>query len=333
VPGDVLVFNHSKVIPARLHGRKASGGRLEILIERVTSPYEALALMRVSKKPAPGSKVFVFSPDSEEQPCALGEQPSNKKRLDIKAGLEIEVVGRDEAHDDRFRLRFPRPVLDVLNDYGELPLPPYIEHRPTAEDKSRYQTVYAETPGSVAAPTAGLHFDEEMLRALDAKGVHRARVTLHVGTGTFAPVRTENLDDHRMHHEWCEIPQATADLILQARRQGRRVIAVGTTSLRTLESGALFPSAEQPAGVPLGLVRSGAWETSIFIRPGYQFQVVDGLLTNFHLPKSTLLMLVSAFIGHQEMQSAYAHAVGARYRFFSYGDAMFCLRAQSRPEQ
>jgi S-adenosylmethionine:tRNA ribosyltransferase-isomerase len=231
----------------------------------------------------------------------------------------IEVLGRDPQHDDRFRLRFDSPVLDLLNEQGEIPLPPYITHKPDEEDARRYQTVYAQEPGSVAAPTAGLHFDEAMLQALDERGVHRAAVTLHVGTGTFAPVRSENLDEHRMHSEWCEVPEVTAQLIAQARRESRRVIAVGTTSLRTLESAAL---ANQP-----GLIRSGSWETDIFIKPGYSFQVVDALLTNFHLPRSTLLMLVAAFVGYDRMHEIYAHALAKRYRFFSYGDAMFLQRA------
>lgn len=293
-PGDVLVFNNSKVIPARLHGTKETGGAVEILVERIVSSYEAMVLLRVSKKPAPDSII----------------------KLTKEGTPTITVLGRDPDHDDRFRLSFDQPVLDVLYAHGEIPLPPYIEHKPNQEDVTRYQTVYAATPGSVAAPTAGLHFDERVLEALDKKGVKRAFVTLHVGTGTFAPVRSENLEEHRMHSEWCEIPEETATAIAQARSAGKRVIAVGTTSLRTLESGAMSG----------GLVRAGAWDTDIFIRPGYQFQVVDCLVTNFHLPKSTLLMLVAAFVGYDTMRAAYQHAVDQRYRFFSYGDAMFCKR-------
>jgi S-adenosylmethionine:tRNA ribosyltransferase-isomerase len=295
-PGDVLVFNTSKVIPARLYAIKETGGQVEILVERILSSHEASVLLRVSKKPAPGS--FIHA-----------------------EGCVIEVLGRDPLHDDRFRLRFDQPVLDVLNRQGEIPLPPYITHKPDEEDSRRYQTVYAQEPGSVAAPTAGLHFDEAMLQALDAAGVHRAAVTLHVGTGTFAPVRTENLDEHRMHSEWCEVPEATAELIAQARKDHCRVIAVGTTSLRTLESAALD-------GKP-GLIRAGSWETDIFIKPGYSFRVVDALLTNFHLPRSTLLMLVAAFVGYDRMHEIYAHAIAQRYRFFSYGDAMFLQRSQA----
>lgn len=293
-PGDVLVFNNSKVIPARLHGTKETGGAVEILVERIISTHEAMVLLRVSKKPAPGSIIKIAK----------------------EGAPTITVLGRDPDHDDRFRLAFDQPVLDVLYAHGEIPLPPYIEHKPNQEDVTRYQTVYAATPGSVAAPTAGLHFDESVLAALDKKGVKRAFVTLHVGTGTFAPVRSENLEEHRMHSEWCEISEETAATIAQARGAGKRVIAVGTTSLRTLESGAISG----------GLVKTGAWDTDIFIRPGYQFQVVDCLVTNFHLPKSTLLMLVAAFVGYDTMRATYQHAVDQRYRFFSYGDAMFCKR-------
>ena len=309
-PGDVLVFNDSKVIPARLFGTKETGGAIELLVERITSPLAAVAMLRASKKPPPGAVIKLH------------------RRSDSKAkdAPKVTVIGRDLDHSDRFSVSFEKPVLEVLSEWGEIPLPPYIEHAPDTEDSIRYQTVYAAKPGSVAAPTAGLHFDEALLDALDRKGVHRAHVTLHVGTGTFAPVRTEKIEDHRMHSEWCEIPEPTAQLIAQARREGKRVIAVGTTSLRTLESGALSPLAEPPPGVSHGAVRPGTWETDIFIYPGYPFKVVDGLLTNFHLPKSTLLMLVAAFIGYDKMRKAYDHAVKNRYRFFSYGDAMFCTR-------
>ena len=300
-PGDVLVFNNSKVIPARLKGTKPTGGQVEILIERIIDPHTAIALMRVSKKPAPGTQILI----------------------DAKSETTIKVKGRAQHSEDLFEIAFDKPVLEILSAYGEVPLPPYIAHTPTPRDRDRYQTVYAQHPGSVAAPTAGLHFDFPMLTALTEKGIHRAEVTLHVGMGTFAPVRSENLDQHRMHAEWCEIPQATADAIAQARKTGKRVIAVGTTSLRTLESAAVKASS---GDVP-GLVRSGSWETNLFIRPGYSFEVVDGLLTNFHLPKSTLLMLVAAFIGYDKMRSAYQHAINQRYRFFSYGDAMFCSRS------
>ena len=320
-PGDVLVFNNSKVIPARLFGTKETGGQVEILIERITGPYQATAMLRVSKKPAPGSMIELRSDQAAKlnQTAAFANNTNNAKNSEAPPSKMIVLEGRDPQHDDRFLLRFQAPILEVLEAYGQIPLPPYIEHTPGSEDAQRYQTVYAQTPGSVAAPTAGLHFDQEFLAALDAKGVKRAALTLHVGTGTFAPVRTEAIDQHRMHSEWCEVPQATADLIAQARREKKRVIAVGTTSLRTLESGALAPSDAQR-----GCIKAGAWETDIFIRPGYEFKVVDALLTNFHLPKSTLLMLVAAFVGYDTMRAAYAHAVERRYSFFSYGDAMFC---------
>jgi S-adenosylmethionine:tRNA ribosyltransferase-isomerase len=349
-PSDVLVFNNSKVIPARLHGQKESGGKVEVLIERIVGEHEAIAMLRVSKKPAPGSRILINSGCSVAASIHRHEEHQghdNQENNDYQARqLAIEVLGRDPEHDDRFRLKFSMPVLEALHAHGEVPLPPYITHTPTEQDTQRYQTVYAQTPGSVAAPTAGLHFDEAMLAALDRKGVQRVFVTLHVGTGTFAPVRTENLDEHRMHTEWCEVPKETADAINLAKREDRRVIAVGTTSLRTLESAwiATAPSvprndgnlasvsdtnpssrgSEATAAIH-GEIRHGAWETNLFIRPGYQFKVIDGLLTNFHLPKSTLLMLVSALIGYDTMQSAYAHAIEKRYRFFSYGDAMLCI--------
>ena len=297
--GDLMVFNNSKVIPARLFGQKASGGQVEILVERITQDNQALAMLRVSKKPAAGSQIQLNAPAGNKGPL-------------------ITVIGRDATYDDRFVLQFPESVLDVLHRCGELPLPPYIQHKPDQEDANRYQTVYAQTPGSVAAPTAGLHFDEPFLARLDAKGIRRAFVTLHVGTGTFAPVRTEDLSAHQMHTEWYELPIETAEAIARARKEGRRVVAVGTTSLRTLES----------AATNGGLVLPGQRETDIFIRPGYSFKVVDALLTNFHLPKSTLLMLVAAFVGYDTMRQAYAHAVESRYRFFSYGDAMFCKTHQ-----
>ncbi len=305
-PGDVLVFNDSRVIPARLHARKESGGQVEILLERMRGDREAVVMLRASKKPAAGSSLHLELPRDTPAHVAQTAPPTR-----------LEVLGRDPEHDDRFVLRFDRPINDILAVFGEVPLPPYITHRPGPEDTQRYQTVYAREPGSVAAPTAGLHFDDTVLAALDARGIHRAMVTLHVGTGTFAPVRSDDITAHRMHAEWCEIPPVTAQRIAQARQQGRRVIAVGTTSLRTLESGAIDDAPSR--------VRSGAWETDLFIRPGYRFKVVDGLLTNFHLPRSTLLMLVAAFIGYERMREAYAHAVASRYRFFSYGDAMLCL--------
>jgi S-adenosylmethionine:tRNA ribosyltransferase-isomerase len=283
-PDDLLVMNDTRVIKARLFGRKDSGGRVELLVERVLDAFNALAFIRASHAPQPGSKIH------------LAEE------------MTVEVQARQ---DDLTHLRFPRPVLEILDELGQLPLPPYIVHTPTAEDEARYQTVYANQPGAVAAPTAGLHFDEAMLNALHERGVRMAQVTLHVGAGTFQPVRVDKLADHRMHSERYTIPQATVDAIHEARARGGRVVAVGTTSLRALE-----------AAAQSGKLVAGSNETDIFITPGYRFRVVDALITNFHLPKSTLLMLVSAFAGMDAIRAAYAHAIQARYRFFSYGDAM-----------
>ncbi|MDZ7594806.1 MAG: tRNA preQ1(34) S-adenosylmethionine ribosyltransferase-isomerase QueA [Thiobacillus sp.] len=284
-PGDLLVMNDTRVIKARLFGAKDSGGKVELLVERVSGEFEALAFIRASHAPKPGS------------------------RIHLSEDIIIDVLARQ---DDLTQLRFPRPVLDVLDQFGRLPLPPYIEHTPTADDEARYQTVYANEPGAVAAPTAGLHFDDAMLAALREQGIRTAQVTLHVGAGTFQPVRVDDIAEHRMHSERYTIPQATVDAIAEARARGGRVVAVGTTSLRALEAAAQH-----------GALHAGANETDIFITPGYRFQVVDALITNFHLPKSTLLMLVSAFAGTDSIRAAYAHAITERYRFFSYGDAMF----------
>lgn len=281
---DLLVMNDTRVIKARLFGRKDSGGKVELLVERVLDEFDALAFIRASHAPQPGSKIH------------------------LAEGVAVEVQARQ---DDLTRLRFPRPVLEILDELGQLPLPPYIVHTPTAEDEARYQTVYASQPGAVAAPTAGLHFDEAMLNALHERGVRMAQVTLHVGAGTFQPVRVGSIADHRMHSERYTIPQATVDAIREARTRGGRVVAVGTTSMRALE-----------AAAQSGKLVAGSNETDIFITPGYRFRVVDALITNFHLPKSTLLMLVSAFAGMDAIRSAYTHAIAERYRFFSYGDAM-----------
>jgi len=315
--GDLLVFNDSKVIPARLYAAKETGGRVEVLVERLVDRTTALALLRSGRKPKQGASLFL--------------------RGDSSCAHSIRVLGRDSNHDDRFLLDFQAPVLEVLQAHGELPLPPYIDHTPNADDTARYQTIYAAHPGSVAAPTAGLHFDEPMLEKLKTKGVGLAHVTLHVGSGTFAPVREEDISKHRMHSEWCELSRQTAEAIARTKTQGGRVIAVGTTSLRTLESAAQraldrIHSAVESAGeanAPTWLTAqrmAGQWETDIFITPGYEFKLVDALITNFHLPKSTLLMLVSAFAGFDSIRSAYAHAIAERYRFFSYGDAMFLER-------
>jgi S-adenosylmethionine:tRNA ribosyltransferase-isomerase len=288
---DLLVFNDTRVIKARLLGHKPSGGKVEVLVERTLEPARALALVRTSHRPAPGS-CFVFS-----------------------GGAEAVVEGR---RDDFFVLRFNRDVLALLEEQGHVPLPPYIAHADSPVDVERYQTVYAARPGAVAAPTAGLHFTPPMLEALRSRGVQLARLTLHVGAGTFQPVRSARLADHRMHSEWYEVPVAAAEAVNAARRDGRRIIAVGTTSLRALESAALATGDVQP----------GAAETALFITPGHRFRVVDRLITNFHLPRSTLLMLVSAFAGVDAIRTAYAHAIAMRYRFFSYGDAMLLERAR-----
>jgi S-adenosylmethionine:tRNA ribosyltransferase-isomerase len=284
-PGDLLVFNDTRVIKARLTGRKASGGKIEVLVERIVGPRQALAHVRASKSPGPGTV------------------------LHLADAFDAVVAGRE---GELFDLRFPDDVLKLLDAHGATPLPPYITHAADAQDEARYQTVYAREPGAVAAPTAGLHFDLPMLDRLQAAGVARAFVTLHVGAGTFQPVRVENIADHVMHAEWYTVPQATVDAIAQARAAGGRVIAVGTTSARALESAAA-------QRMPL---QAAQGDTRLFITPGYRFQVLDGLITNFHLPQSTLLMMVSALAGMQPIRRAYAHAVAQRYRFFSYGDAM-----------
>lgn len=289
-PNDLLVMNDTRVIKARLFGQKDSGGKVELLVERVLDEFEALAFIRASHAPRPGAQIRLAD------------------------DVAVDVLARQ---DDLTRLRFPRPVLDVLDQFGQLPLPPYIGHTPTADDEARYQTVYANAPGAVAAPTAGLHFDDAMLDDLHKRGVRTALVTLHVGAGTFQPVRVDHIADHRMHSERYTIPQATVDAIRETRIRGGRVVAVGTTSLRALEAAAQA----SPEGA--GELRAGAGETDIFITPGHRFKVVDALITNFHLPRSTLLMLVSAFAGMASIRAAYAHAIAARYRFFSYGDAMF----------
>lgn len=285
---DLLVFNDTRVIKARLLGCKATGGKVEVLVERIVEPDRALAHVRASKSPGPGTI------------------------LHLAEAFDAQVLGRQ---GELFDLRFPAPVLGLLDAHGATPLPPYITHSAQAEDDSRYQTVYAREPGAVAAPTAGLHFDQAMLDQLASQGVRRAFVTLHVGAGTFQPVRVDTLAEHVMHAEWYTVPQATVDAIAQTRASGGRVIAIGTTSVRALES-----AAARAEGGPLAAAQG---DTRLFITPGYRYQVVDALLTNFHLPQSTLLMLVSALAGIEPIRRAYAHAVAGKYRFFSYGDAMF----------
>jgi len=307
-PADLVVFNDTRVINARLAGIKPSGGRVEIMIERPTGAYDALAQIRASHAPKPGSTI------------AVGD-------------FVVRVVDRDE----RFycvRVEVGGTLEQMLARHGEVPLPPYIARPASDADAARYQTVYARQPGAVAAPTAGLHFDDEMLESLAARGIASAFVTLHVGAGTFLPVQVERLSEHRMHSEWFDLPQATVDAIAHTRERGGRVVAIGTTTLRALESAALGSGVLEPdvhdAAAGDGL-RAGAQETRLFITPGYRFRVVDQLLTNFHLPKSTLLMLVSAFAGYDEIRAAYAHAIRQRYRFFSYGDAMLLTRKGTTP--
>lgn len=319
--GDLLVFNDSKVIPARLQAHKESGGAVEILIDRITGDRTALVMMRASKKPGAGAKLLVSRrPERHEQ----SDTSPNPDRPRGEPMLQLTVLGRDPAHHDRFALEFPLSVLDFLAAYGELPLPPYIHHRPDSLDANRYQTIYAQQPGSIAAPTAGLHFDQPLIDLLEKQGVKTARVTLHVGSGTFAPVRQEDLSLHRMHSERCSMSVRTVEAIIQTRARGGRVIAVGTTSLRTLESAwAQLQSPDKTLGLP------GQWETDLFITPGYSFKIVDILITNFHLPRSTLTILVSAFSGLHTIKKAYAHAIRNNYRFFSYGDCMLLYRNES----
>ena len=289
-PGDLFVFNDTRVIHARLHGVKDSGGQIEVLIERAIGPHEALAQVRASKSPKSGA------------------------RLRLADAFDVEVLGRV---GEFFHLRFPpgEDLLALLERHGKLPLPPYIQRAAGEADESRYQTVYARELGSVAAPTAGLHFDQALLARIAERGAKCAWLTLHVGAGTFQPVRGDDLGEHQMHRERYVIPQETVDAIAATRAAGGRVIAVGTTSMRALEAAAQD-----------GPLEAGSGETEIFILPGFHFQVVDALITNFHLPKSTLMMLVSAFAGMDSIRRTYSHAVEQRYRFFSYGDAMFITR-------
>jgi S-adenosylmethionine:tRNA ribosyltransferase-isomerase len=291
---DLVVFNDTRVIKARLFARRPTGGRVELLLERALSSDEALFQLRASHPPKPGGALL------------------------LPGDAHASVVARDGRYF-HLRLAGTGPLVDYLERYGEVPLPPYIARAPRADDEARYQTVYARHPGAAAAPTAGLHFDEAMLAKLDAAGIATAFVTLHVGAGTFLPVETDDLSAHRMHAERYRIPAATAAAIEGARARGGKVVAIGTTSLRALES----------AADESGRVRASEGETRLFITPGYRFRVVDRLLTNFHLPKSTLLMLVAAFAGYGNIRAAYAHAIAHRYRFYSYGDAMLLERTES----
>ncbi len=294
-PKDLLVFNNTRVIKARLYGAKASGGAVEALIERVLpGTQEVWAHMRASKSPKPGAVVRFAD------------------------AFDAEVLGRCGPDNGLFHLRLSGDPFTLLDQHGHVPLPPYIAHDDSVDDVRRYQTVFAREPGAVAAPTAALHFDEPLLERLAARGIQTAHVTLHVGAGTFQPVRVDHLADHKMHSEWFQVPEETVAAIERCRAAGGRVTAVGTTTLRALESAALG-----------GQLRAGARETDIFITPGFDFQVVDRLITNFHLPKSTLMMLVSALAGYESIMALYRHAIEQRYRFFSYGDAMLLDRRRS----
>ena len=299
-PGDLMVFNNTRVIPARIFGRKESGGKLEVLVERMLDEKSILAHVRCSKSPKPGTQLF------------LGENDE----------YQAEMVAR---HDALFEIKFndDKSVLDILNDVGHMPLPPYIDRPDEDADKERYQTVYNQKPGAVAAPTAGLHFDDELLAQIKAKGVELAYVTLHVGAGTFQPVKVDNINDHHMHAEYVEVPQEVVDAIAATKARGGRIIAVGTTSVRSLESAAQDAVKKGTELVPF------FGDTEIFIFPGYEYQLIDCLVTNFHLPESTLIMLVSAFAGYDNTMAAYAHAVENKYRFFSYGDSMFINKKTS----
>ncbi|MES2635416.1 MAG: tRNA preQ1(34) S-adenosylmethionine ribosyltransferase-isomerase QueA [Pseudomonadota bacterium] len=289
-PGDLLVFNDTKVVKARLYGEKPTGGKVELLVERVLTGNEIVAHMKVSKKPPIGTAIR------------------------MTGGFRATLTSRwPDADGPLFRFTLDGDPWTLMEQHGHVPLPPYIEHGDTADDVRRYQTVFAKNPGAVAAPTAALHFDEALLAQLDGRGIERASVTLHVGAGTFQPVKVDNIADHRMHSEWYEVPQATQAAIANSKARGGRIVAVGTTTVRTLES---WAQSGQATG-----------DTSIFITPGFRFQVIDLLVTNFHLPRSTLLMLVSAFAGYDHIINLYRHAIESRYRFFSYGDAMLLQRA------
>lgn len=304
--GDLMVFNNTRVIPARIFGEKETGGKVEALIERILGDHEVLAHVKASKSPKPGARLLF-------RDCSLSEPPC----------LKAQVIARQ---GDLFHLQFEShiPVLEWLDKIGHMPLPPYIDREDENLDADRYQTVYAEPAGAVAAPTAGLHFDRAFLQQLRAKGVEMAFVTLHVGAGTFQSVRVENVAEHKMHSEWLQVPQAVVTQVNAAKARGARVVAVGTTSVRCLETAANATKPEDG-----GCLSAYEGETDIFIYPGYEFKVVDALLTNFHLPESTLIMLVSAFAGKENIFQAYREAIKKGYRFFSYGDAMFI--DQSRP--
>jgi S-adenosylmethionine:tRNA ribosyltransferase-isomerase len=315
--GDLLVFNDTQVVKARLFGEKSSGGKLELLVERVLPGFEVVAHMKVSKKPAVGAVlqmgggVFTAGPPQGENAPPRGA--ATRAAAERGGAFTAELLGRwPDENGQLFHFRFSAEPHALMEQHGHVPLPPYIEHSDSADDVARYQTVFAAKPGAAAAPTAALHFDGAVLAALEARGVQRTNVTLHVGAGTFSPVKTENLAEHKMHSEWYEVPLATQQAIAETKARGGRIVAVGTTTIRTLESWA-------KTGLASG-------DTAIFITPGFQFQVADLLVTNFHLPKSTLMMLVSAFAGYEPVMGLYRHAIRERYRFFSYGDAMLLER-------
>jgi S-adenosylmethionine:tRNA ribosyltransferase-isomerase len=295
-PNDIMIFNNTKVIPARMFGQKATGGKVEVLVERVLDDHRVLAHVRSSKSPKEGATLI------------------------LEGKAEATMLGRQ---GELFELRFSgeQNVFSILEDIGHMPLPPYIDRPDEEEDKERYQTVYNEKPGAVAAPTAGLHFDETLLQKIKEKGVETAFITLHVGAGTFQPVRVDSVDDHIMHSEYIEVPEDVVEAINKAKAKGGRVIAVGTTSVRSLESAAKVHGGE---------LRAFSGDTDIFIYPGYEFKVIDAMVTNFHLPESTLIMLVSAFAGQQHIMNAYHTAIEQRYRFFSYGDAMFLTKKTTK---
>ena len=297
-PGDLLIFNNTRVIPARLFGQKSSGGKVAILVERLLDEHSVLAHVRANKAPKPGNIIH------------------------FDGGISAEMVKR---HDDLFELEFEKskPVLTLLETHGHMPLPPYIDRPDNEDDKERYQTVYNEKPGAVAAPTAGLHFTEELLKQLDEKGIRKEFVTLHVGAGTFQSIRVEDVKEHKMHSEYAEVPVHVVEAIVETKKAGGRVIAVGTTSVRSLETAAWK---SEMATAEFEQLKPFTGETDIFIFPGYEFKVVDAMITNFHLPESTLIMLVSAFAGKQNILTAYNEAVANEYRFFSYGDAMFLTK-------
>ena len=288
---DLLVFNNTRVVPARLRGRKATGGKVEVMVERVLDDHHILAHIRSNKSPKAGTLLL------------------------LENLLNVEVTGRQ---DRLFEIKFlhKRTVFQLLDEYGHIPLPPYIKRDDTKDDRERYQTVFAKKAGAVAAPTAGLHFTNELLDKLKTKGVATAQVTLHVGAGTFLPVSVDNLEDHIMHSEWLEVDQSVCDAVTACKARGGKVVAVGTTSVRSLES----------AAKATGKLETFSGDTQLFITPGYKFHVVDAMITNFHLSESTLLMLVSAFSGYENIMAAYAHAIKEKYRFFSYGGAMFLSR-------